>query len=128
MALNDPVNPEGASATRSPLEEARAAIDALDDQLLSLIVERTALAGAIAAGKQANGVSPSMRPAREAAMLRRLISAAPKDMDTAIVVEVWRALIAGNLRRQTPLEVFVGGAPDVTRHFDLARQIGRAHV
>lgn len=122
MSVHDPVNPEGAAIARSPLEEARAAIDALDDQLLALIVERTALAGAIAAGKQAEGVGPSMRPAREAAMLRRLIAAAPKDLDKAVIVEVWRALIAGNLRRQKPVDVFAGGAPDVTRHFDLARR------
>jgi len=126
MSASDPVNPEVASATsavRSPLEEARAAIDAVDDQLLALIVERTALAGAIAAAKAGeNPAASPLRPAREAKLLRRLIAAAPKDMDKAVIVEVWRALIVGNLRRQKPVDVFAGGAPDVTRHFDLARR------
>lgn len=126
MSVHDPVNPEVAAAAqpaRTPLDEARAAIDAVDDQILSLIIERTSLASAIAAGKLTESAPSSpMRPAREAVMLRRLIAAAPKDMDKAVIVEVWRALIAGNLRRQQPVDVFVGGATDVTRHFDLARR------
>lgn len=126
MSVGDPVNPDPGQAppsARTPLEEARAAIDAVDDQILALIVERTALAARVASAKadESGGTSP-LRPAREAVLLRRLIAAAPKDMDKAIVVEVWRALISGNLRRQQPVDVFAGGAPDVTRHFDLARR------
>ena len=38
------------------------------------------------------------------------------------MIEIWRALIADNLRRQTSVEVFVGGALDPVRLFDMARR------
>jgi chorismate mutase len=124
MSAPDPVNPEAAAATaRTPLEEARAAIDAVDDQVLALIVERARLADVVAVAKAGDAATASpMRPARETALLRRLIAAAPKDMDKAVIVEVWRALISANLRRQHPVDVFVGGSPDPVRHHDVARR------
>ncbi len=125
MSVHDPVNPGDAppaAQDRTPLDEARAAVDAVDDQLLALVAERARLADVIAAAKTGAAAGAAMRPAREAALIRRLVANAPKDVDPSIIVEVWRALIAGNLRRQKPVEVFAGGAPDVTRHFDLARR------
>lgn len=104
-----------------PLERARRAIDAVDDRLIALIAERAALAAEIAAAKGKIDGSP-MRPAREIAMLRRLTAAAPGDLNKDLVVEVWRALIADNLRRQKPIEVFAGGRLDPVRLQDLARK------
>jgi chorismate mutase len=107
-----------------PLERARRAIDAVDDRLLALFAERAALAAEIAAAKGPQSGSP-MRPAREIGMLRRLAAAAPASLDKGLVVELWRALISDNLRRQKPIEVFTGGAAggaDQLRLFDLARR------
>ena len=92
----------------------------MDDRLLALIAERAALSAGIAAAKPP-AASP-LRPAREVAILRRLIAKAPAGTDPAMIVEVWRALIADNLRRQTCVEVFVGGAVDAVRLFDTARR------
>lgn len=107
--------------TDDPLERARRAIDAVDDRLLALIAERAALAAEIAAAKGQTDGSP-MRPAREIALLRRLVAAAPAALDKGLVVEVWRALIADNLRRQKTIEVFTGGGLDHARLLDLARK------
>jgi len=104
-----------------PLERARRAIDAVDDRLLALIAERAALAAEIAAAKGKSEGSP-MRPAREIAMLRRLAAAAPDSLDKGLVLAIWRALIADNLRRQKPIEVFTGGGLDHVRLYDLARK------
>jgi chorismate mutase len=103
------------------LAAARAEIDALDEKLLALVGERAAIAARIAAAKGADQGSP-LRPAREVRMLRRLIAQAPSQLSPALVVEVWRALIADNLGRQRHIDVFVGGGPDPLRLFDLARR------
>lgn len=115
---------EPAEAPPLSLEDARAAIDAVDDRLLALIAERAKLSAGIAAAKAATASSSAspLRPAREVAILRRLIAAAPAGTDPALVVEIWRALIADNLRRQKCVEVFVGGALDPVRLFDMARR------
>ena len=112
---------EPSPAAEPSLDAARAAIDAVDDRLLALIAERAGLSAQIAAAKGAATGSP-LRPAREVAILRRLIAKAPEGTDPALVLGVWRALIADNLRRQVNVEVFAGGALDHVRHFDLARR------
>ncbi len=104
------------------LEAARAAIDAVDDRLLALIAERAALSAGVSAAKDATASASPLRPAREVAILRRLIAKAPEGADPVMVVEVWRALIADNLRRQKCVEVFTGGAIDAVRLFDMARR------
>lgn len=103
------------------LEAARAAIDAVDDRLLALIAERAALSARIAAAKGIVDGSP-LRAARETQILRRLIAQAPAGVEPGLIVELWRALIADNTRRQKCVEVFVGGATDQVRLFDLARR------
>ncbi|MDX2233954.1 MAG: chorismate mutase [Hyphomonadaceae bacterium] len=113
-----------APATETPaaaLDAARAAIDAVDDRLLALIAERAGLSARIAAAKGVVEGSP-LRPAREAQILRRLIAQAPAGLDPTLIVDVWRALIADNTRRQKCVEVFTGGASDHVRLFDLARR------
>ena len=113
---------EPSEAPPLSLEDARAAIDAVDDRLLALIAERATLSMGIAAAKSAAPLASPLRPAREVAILRRLIAGAPDRTDPALVVEIWRALIADNLRRQKCVEVFVGGALDPVRLFDMARR------
>lgn len=105
----------------SALDAARAAIDAVDDKLLALIAERAGLSAAIAAAKGAVDGSP-LRPAREVAILRRLVAQAPAGLEPVLIEELWRALIADNTRRQKCVEVFAGGATDQVRLFDLARR------
>lgn len=110
-----------AAADTDALAAARAAIDSVDDRLLALVAERAGLAARIAAAKGAVDGSP-LRPAREVTLLRRLVGQAPAGVEPALIVELWRALMADNLRRQKCVEVFTGGAPDQVRLFDLARR------
>jgi chorismate mutase len=104
-----------------PIEVVRAQMDALDDQILDLARQRTLFADQIAAAKGPNGGLP-LRPAREVRMLRRLIAQAGPGVDPDLVVEVWRSLIAANVRRQGGVEVAVASAGDILRPFDLARR------
>jgi chorismate mutase len=113
-----------------PVEAARAEIDQIDDALLDLIWRRQRVAETLAAAKPAAGLP--IRPAREVQVLRRLTAAATGKLEPELVVEVWRGLMAANLRRQRLVDVAVGagGSQDHLRYFDLARRHfgGRARI
>lgn len=113
--MNDAPTQSGES-----VESIRAEIDRLDDAILGLLAERLRLGDSIAAAKPAG---LPIRPGREITMLRRLIAAAPAHVERDLVVEVWRSLIAANVRRQRVIDVYVGGGrSDPTRLYDIARR------
>lgn len=119
--MSDPTAPATVT-TRPTLENLRAEIDRLDDRILTLLGERAGLAEALRQAKAgAQGGAP-IRPAREVALMRRLIAQAPASVDRELIVEIWRALISASVRRQADLEVLVAGATDPVRQFDLARR------
>jgi chorismate mutase len=120
-----------ADAARTPValanaEEAiaaaRADIDAVDQKILALLADRVKANEVIAAAKVGSGVTMPLRPAREVKMLRKLIAEAPPGVDPDLIFDVWRAMIAANVRRQKPVEVVVPEIGDVTRLFDTARR------
>ena len=103
------------------IEAVRAQMDAIDDQILDLVRARTAFGDQIALAKGPDNGSP-LRPAREARLMRRLFNNAGPEMDRDLIIEVWRALIAANIRRQGGIEIVVASAGDIVRPFDLARK------
>lgn len=104
------------------IEAIRAEIDRIDHQVLALVAERLKLADGLAAPKAAAGAALPLRPGREVKLLRRLIADAPAPVEPELVVELWRALIAANVRRQGLVDVVVGGGNDPVRLFDIARR------
>lgn len=115
--MNDASPPGGDS-----LDAIRREIDGLDRTMLSLIAQRLLLADKLASMKTSTGGLP-IRPGREIALLRGLISNAQAPIEKELVVEVWRALIAAALRRQRVIDVAVGGGrTDPTRLYDIARR------
>ena len=118
--MNEPQSAPSAPGDQD-LAAIRAQVDAIDDQLLELVIKRSGLADQLAALKP--GAAAPIRPAREVTLLRRLIAKAETQLDAESVLDVWRSLIAGNIRRQRPIEVLVAGAnSDILRLFDLARR------
>lgn len=105
------------------LEAVRQRIDALDTELLRLVDERAALARIVAAAKQAAGDGDKfgLRPAREAAILRRLIAAPRTAASPALIVRIWRELIGDSLSVQGPFHLAVWGGKDPGRAVELAR-------
>lgn len=110
-------NPEA-----DPLAAIRAEIDRTDAAMLDLVAARLRLADRLASLKTANGSTLPIRPGREISLLRRLIATAPEPVEPEMVVELWRALIAANVRRQGPIDVAVAGGNDPVRLFDIARR------
>ncbi len=106
---------------QDPIETIRREIDGIDTTLLSLFAQRLHLADKLVAAKAPQAGLP-IRPGREVALLRRLVSNAPAPLERELVVELWRALIAASLRRQRVVDVAVGGNKSDTRLFDIARR------
>lgn len=110
------------------LASLRAEIDRIDDRLVDLLVERVAVVGRIAAAKDDRTKGGlALRPAREAAILRRLVARARGRLPAATLVRMWRELLAATTRLQTPLSVVVWAPPEANGVWDLARdQFGSA--
>ena len=112
---------ESSSAT-DKIASIRGDIDAVDRQILELVARRLMLADGLGALKAEEGAALPVRPAREVMLLRRLVQAAPAPVDQDLVVELWRTLIAANVRRQAIVDVVISGGTDVVRLHDLARR------
>jgi len=87
------------------LAQLRAEIDRIDDALLSQLESRIAIGRRVAAAK-GDASGPYLRPGREAAILRRLCTAASADLPVATLERIWREILGANLARQIdPLTV-----------------------
>lgn len=104
------------------MDNLRGEIDRLDDQILSLMGMRASYAAELRRAKATGGGPAPIRPAREVALMRRLLTHAPRGVERELIVEVWRALIGASVRAQADLEVLVAGATEPVRQFDLARR------
>jgi chorismate mutase len=118
------------SASGDAIQAIRAQIDQIDADLLSLVGKRLKLAEGLAAPKLAAGAGLPIRPAREVGLMRRLLTQAAGqgagqgggEVEPELVVEIWRTLIAANIRRQAKIEVVIAGGNDQVRLFDVARR------
>ena len=100
------------------LEELRAEIDSLDDAIHDLLMRRVAISGSLAGAK---GAAPTLRPAREMEVLRRLAARHRGDMPLAGVVRIWREITAASLALQSDFKVYVLGGDEGRALWDLAR-------
>ncbi|MGF1563019.1 MAG: chorismate mutase [Geminicoccaceae bacterium] len=90
------------------LDSLREEIDRIDDRLLDALKARFAAVEHIGAVKKRSGLaSLPFRPAREAQILRRLITRNDGALDPAMLVRIWRELIAAATRRQADFRVTV---------------------
>lgn len=87
------------AAARETVEECRAAIDALDDQMLDLLVRRIEIARQVGRLKAESGM-PVWQPDRERALLERLANRATPALSGAELQEVWQAILACSRRAQ----------------------------
>ena len=118
---NQPPEPETPRAPM-PLDALRREIDAIDDAIHDLMMERCDVVGRLRGLK---GDGPAIRPGREALLLRRLAARHRGGLPTAVLVRVWRELLAALTALQGPFTVAVGAAePDsleAAALWDLAR-------
>ena len=107
----------------------RREIDSVDTQLHDLLMQRTELAvkvGEVKARAQPIGRTPSegakfVRPAREAKILRRLITRHKGKLPKAVMVRMWREMISALLQVEGPFVVAVYTPPEEPGYWDIAR-------
>ena len=109
------------------LDELRARIDAVDDQLLKLISERAGLAVEVGAAKVRDGGDATFyRPEREAQKLRNIQKANPGPLADAEVARLIREIMSSCLALEQPLTIAYLGPPGTFTHAAAAKQFGGA--
>jgi chorismate mutase len=92
------------------LNAIRREIDSIDDQILDLLARRFAATGRVKASKASDGsiAASPFRPAREAAMLRRLVARGGGSLPTETLVRLWRVILSASTQLQAPVAVHIG--------------------
>ena len=102
------------------LNALRQEIDAIDGDLHGLIRRRAALVGEISASKPSGGLS--LRPGREAQIMRKRLETHDGAFPAAAVYRMWREMMSAFALMQTPaLKVAVCRPADQPGYWDLAR-------
>lgn len=89
------------------LEAIRRDIDAIDDGLVSLIERRFEATRRVKAIKAGGQSGTPFRPAREAAILRKLLSRPGSAVPPDILVRLWRIILTGSSQAQQPTTIHV---------------------
>lgn len=99
------------------LDDIRREIDGIDDAILDLLIRRFEATARVRATKSGDGsiATSPFRPAREAAMLRRLVMHNALRLPPELLVRLWRVILSGSTQAQAPVEVHIAesGTPDV---------------
>lgn len=103
------------------LSELRERIDALDETMHRLLIERSSVIDALidAKGTAASGVA--IRPQREAEMMRRIAERHSGNLPLATVEHLWREIISTFTYMQAPFRLVVHYGSDPVAIHDLAR-------
>ena len=108
------------------LDDLRREVDGIDDAMHDLLIRRAEVSRAIAlvkqpgAGADVGSLTPAMRPAREAEILRRLLARHRGDLPPQVVVRIWREIIAASLRMQSKYQLHVFAGNHETAFLNLA--------
>jgi chorismate mutase/prephenate dehydratase len=108
-------------STPSSLDELRAEIDRIDEQVHGLIMRRAEVAVEIGRFKKDTG-GPAFRPAREAQILRRLAGRHQGPLPFAVIVRLWREMMGAFLALQGTFKVAVLLPTPRAPLIDLARE------
>ena len=109
------------------LEELRRRIDAIDDNLLELLVDRLDVVAQVAALK-ADGSISTYVPAREAAIIRRLVERRRGGLPIGTMVRMWRELLGAAVRHEGPFAVGAYVPPDSPGVWDISRDHFGSHT
>jgi len=104
------------------LDDLRGEIDQIDAEVHRLYRRRVEVVEEIAALKNSAGTGgATIRPGREAEILRRLIVRHQGPLPVEAIVRIWREMISAVVALQGPFSVVVYGGDDLLYFWDLAR-------
>ncbi len=110
------------SDRETDLDDLRQEIDGLDDAIHDLLIRRVEIVEKISTvKKQDTAGNGTIRPGREAQIVRRLLDRHKGALSRTVVSRVWRELIAALCRLQGPLQVAVCAPEKSVGYWDLAR-------
>ena len=101
------------------LEQLRREIDRIDDSIHDLLMQRSAVVESIAAAKPAGSIS--LRPAREAMVLRRLLGRHHGVFPKMALVRIWREIMGAFSVLQGGITVAVHAVGRSTASIEMAR-------
>jgi len=107
------------SQDSASLETLRREIDRIDESIHDLLMRRAALVAGIAAAKGEGRVS--LRPGREASILRRLLARHQGHFPKLALVRIWREIMGALVGLQGPFSVAIHAAGRSTSAVELAR-------
>ena len=103
------------------LDDIRKKIDALDDKIHDLLMDRAALVADISEIKKKTK-TPTVQPAREAKLIRRLLARHRGPLPEATIVKIWRELIGAASVLQTNIKISVSADPAQSHTWDMAKE------
>ena len=112
----------------SDLEQLRRRIDEIDDRLQDLLIERIDIVANVAVHKAGDGGVAAHQPAREAEILRRLVSRNHGLLPPATLVRMWRELLAATVRLQGAFTIAIYAPPEGQGFWDIARDHYGSHT
>src|SRR5260370_24306757 len=112
----------------SDLAQLRRRIDEIDDTLQDLLIERIDIVSRVGERKRSDGNVAAHQPAREAEIIRRLISRNHGAFPPATLVRMWRELLAATVQLQDSVTVAVYALPEAQGFWDLARDHYGSHT
>lgn len=115
------------ATSTSTLDDLRHRIDQIDHQLHDLIMQRAEVVEAVAGTKRRGGIA-TIRPGREADVLRRLVERHKGRFPRATLVRLWRELISGAIALQGDFAVAVYAPAERPGYWDLARDHYGSHM
>jgi chorismate mutase/prephenate dehydratase len=115
------------TTSTSALDDLRRRIDQIDDQLHDLIMQRAEVVESVARAKKRGGIA-TVRPGREATLLRRLIQRHRGRFPRAVLVRLWRELISGAVSLQGEFSVAVYAPGAMADYWDMARDHYGSHM
>jgi chorismate mutase/prephenate dehydratase len=112
-----------AAAAARPLPVLRAAIDAVDTQIVALLNARAALVVEVGQRKIADG-TPVYAPHREQAVLARVLALNSGPLLSCTLESVYREIMSGSFALERPLRIGFLGPPGSFSHDAAAKQFG----
>ena len=104
-----------------PLRAIRDRIDAIDEAMHRLLIERSGVIAELIETKGTSAPGAAFRPNREADMMRRLVQRHSGKLPVATVEHIWREIITTFTAIQAPFGVIAGPTDDPLAMRDLVR-------
>lgn len=127
MAKKKPATPPPSPSSNPPLDAALAAlrerIDAIDQQLVTLLNDRSKLVVEVGEHKRGKGI-PIYAPHRESQVLENVLKANAGPLSNRSIEGIYRELMSGSFALEQPLRVGYLGPPGSFSHLAAVRQFG----